>query len=88
MSIQGYRKLIMLAMVLATVALLPNMTPAQSDALTTAIIAVFGANGVEHVAGAIKNAGTVRNRVGSGVSSVRPVSYIAPAAVPGDDGAH
>lgn len=77
--IKGYRKIIMVAIVGAITAVLPEITghpvtDNQVTVLQALIMAAFGGNAIEHLVEGFKNANRVRNS-GGAVHSVRAVSH-------------
>lgn len=74
MDLKGSRKLILTAMFGAIIAIMPNMSDSQISLMESLIIASFGGNIVEHLAGGLKRGKVSSGAADSPVRAVRPVT--------------
>lgn len=87
MDLKGSRKLILTAMFGAVIVLCPDMTDTQMSLVESLIVASFGGNIVEHLAGGLRRGKVPVGAASSPVRSVRPVTA-AQQAPPGSRNEH
>jgi hypothetical protein len=81
MDLKGSRKIILTAMFGAIIVLAPNMSDTQLNLLQSLIVAAFGGNIVEHLAGGLNRGKISGGTADSPVRAVRPVTAAGQAPV-------